>query len=109
MFLLSLQLLTFYKPDMDYLSACAVAPDKQRYMVAAEGTRHYIDIDDCGAYPFENLPHRWDSTDLKCSADTLQQHGNEPWWASGNATPAHHGIQRKRCARILKRSAELGH
>ena len=34
-------------------------PDKRRYAVAAEGPRHYIDIDHYGKYPYDELPRKW--------------------------------------------------
>src|SRR5881227_905612 len=60
-FLLPPQLLTFYKPHINFLSEHAVDPDKRRYMIAAEGPRHYIDIDYYGTFPYTDLPHAWDS------------------------------------------------
>ena len=48
-FLLPPQMMVLYKPNIDFITIHAVDPDKRRYAVAAEGPRHYIDIDHYGA------------------------------------------------------------
>jgi hypothetical protein len=48
-----------YKPNIQFLSDHAVDPDKRRYAIAAEGARHFIDIDRYGTYPFDSLPRTW--------------------------------------------------
>src|SRR3954470_5994158 len=42
-FLLPPQMLIFYKAHIDFIHDHAVDPDKRRYMVSAEGPRHFID------------------------------------------------------------------
>lgn len=54
-------------------------PDKRRYVLVAEGPRHYIDLDHYGAYPFDALPRRRDSAVVRYTEDTLLQHGVVPW------------------------------
>jgi len=51
-FLLPPEMLVLYKPNIEFLSDHAVDPDKRRYAVAAEGPRHYIDMDKYGAFPY---------------------------------------------------------
>lgn len=108
-FLLPPPLLTFYKPHIDFLSEHAVDPDKRRYAVAAEGPRHYIDIDHYGAYPYNNLPRQWDSAVAKFNEDTLLQHGIVPWWVQVMQRRLTAAFKEKDGAKILKLSAELGH
>jgi hypothetical protein len=38
-------MISFYKPNINFISSHAVDPDKRRYAVAEEGPRHYIDLD----------------------------------------------------------------
>ena len=57
-FLLPPEMMVLYKPNIDFLAEHAVDPDKRRYAVAAEGPRHYIDIDHYGKYPFAELPQK---------------------------------------------------
>src|SRR6187397_3729574 len=74
-FLLPPEMIAFYKQNIDFLSEHAVDPDKRRYAVKEEGARHYIDIDHYGTYPFNELPHNWDSAVTKFSIETIQQNG----------------------------------
>jgi hypothetical protein len=79
-FLLPPQMLVFYKKHIDFLAEHSVDPDKRRYAVKEEGSRHYIDIDRYGAYPYDSLPRDWNAAVEKYSEDTLQKHGIVPWW-----------------------------
>jgi hypothetical protein len=60
-------LIGFYKPQLEYISAHAVDPDKRRYAVKLEGPRHFIDLDQYGTSPFEDLPRNWAKAMLKYS------------------------------------------
>lgn len=50
----------WYKPYIDYISDHAVDPDKRRYATKHEAVRHYIDLDQWGAMPFDHVPRSWD-------------------------------------------------
>ncbi len=99
----------FYKPHLEFLAAHAVDPDKRRYALAAEGARHYIDIDHYGAPPFDSLPRRWEAAAAKYTADTLQQHGILPWHIPRMFARLTCAFQERDAGRILQLSAELGH
>lgn len=108
-FLLPPEMLVLYKPNINFLAAHAVDPDKRRYALAAEGARHYIDIDSYGSNAWAVLPQKWDSALAKFSADTLNAHGIVPWWIQtmlGRLTAA---FKEKNQSKILKLSAEIGH
>lgn len=51
-------LIAFYKQNLDYIRDHAVDPDKRRYAVAGEAEKHFIDLDQWGLMPFEQLPRR---------------------------------------------------
>src|SRR5688572_21930361 len=70
-FMLPPGMLVLYKPNIQFISDHAVDPDKRRYAVAAEGARHYIDIDHYGVYPFDSLPRTWPKALEKYGNDTL--------------------------------------
>lgn len=78
-FLLPPQMMVLYKPNIEFLTEHGVDPDKRRYAVAAEGPRHYLDIDHYGKYPYKELPHKWTDAVAKFGADTLQGYGIVPW------------------------------
>ena len=102
-------MLLFYKPHIDFITEHATDPDKRRYAVAAEGARHYIDIDHYGKYPFEQLPHTWKDAVEKFGEDTLTTYGIVPWHIQtmlGRLTKA---FKEKNFSSILKNSTEIGH
>ncbi|THU37159.1 S1/P1 Nuclease [Niastella caeni] len=108
-FMLPPDMLVLYKPNIQFLSDHAVDPDKRRYAVAAEGARHYIDIDHYGTYPFDSLPRTWTKAVEKYGKDTLQKYGIVPWYIQtmlGRLTAA---FKEKDQVKILKLSADIGH
>lgn len=108
-FLLPPEMMLFYKPHIHFLSEHAVDPDKRRYMVAAEGPRHYIDIDQYGAYPYLNLPRKWKEAVGKFSEDSLNEHGIVPWHIQTMLHRLTEAFREKKFSLIMKYSAEIGH
>lgn len=102
-------MLALYKPHIDFISEHAVDADKRRYALAAEGARHYIDIDCYGVYPFDSLPRHWLKALEKFGADTLQAHGILPWWIQTMLRRLTEAFKEKDQAKILKLSADIGH
>jgi hypothetical protein len=108
-FLLPPEMLVLYKPYIDFLAEHAVDPDKRRYAVAAEGPRHYIDMDHYGHYPYDSLPRRWSAAVDRYTEDSVTAHGIVPWWIQimlDRLTKAFAGRDQPA---ILKLSAEIGH
>lgn len=102
-------MMSFYKPNINFISEHAVDPDKRRYAIAAEGPRHFIDIDYYGKYPYPELPHKWKDAIDKFGLDTLETYGIVPWHIQvmlGRLTKA---FKEKDFRSILKNSTELGH
>lgn len=108
-FLLPPEMMVMYKPHIEFLAEHAVDPDKRRYAVAAEGPRHYIDIDHYGAYPYDSLPRNWNEAVAKYSTDTLHKYGIVPWWIHTMLYRLTDAFREKDQAKILKYSAEIGH
>lgn len=108
-FLLPPEMMALYKPNIQYLTEHAVDPDKRRYLIPAEGPRHYIDINYYGHYPFDSLPRKWLMAAAKFSDDTLNKYGIVPWWIQTMLQRLTSAFKEKDEARILKLSAELGH
>ena len=108
-FLLPPQMMMLYKPNLDFITVHAVDPDKRRYAVAAEGPRHYIDIDHYGKYPYTELPRKWKDAVDKFSEDTLNAYGIVPWWVQSMLYRLTDAFKEKNQAKILKLSTELGH
>ncbi|MDQ2863108.1 MAG: zinc dependent phospholipase C family protein [Bacteroidota bacterium] len=108
-FLLPPQMMVLYKPNIEFLTEHAVDPDKRRYAVAAEGPRHYLDIDHYGKYPYKELPHKWNDAVAKFSADTLQAYGIVPWHVQTMLSRLTKAFKEKDFPLIMKNSADIGH
>src|SRR5215210_4761028 len=58
-FTLPPEMIRFYKQHLVYVTENAVNPDKRRYVVKAEGPRHFIDLDVYGDSAQTKLPRAW--------------------------------------------------
>lgn len=67
-FTLPMEMMPFFRENIDFITDHAVDPDKRRYATRHEGVRHYIDLDHWGQYPFPQLPRKW-SEALACHSD----------------------------------------
>lgn len=108
-FLLPPPLLLFYKSHLDYITEHATDADRRRYLVKEEGSRHYIDLDHYGQFPFLSLPRSYREAKECYGEDSLQMHGIVPWqirWSLIHLTEA---FRNKDVKLILKYSADLGH
>lgn len=108
-FLLPPEMMILYKPNIGFLSEHAVDPDKRRYMIKEEGSRHYIDIDQYGRFPFKELPRNWNEAVEKFGEDSIRANGIVPWWIQIMLQRLTKAFKEKDEKRILKLSAELGH
>jgi hypothetical protein len=108
-FLLPPEMLIFYKANIGFLTEHAVDPDKRRYAVAAEGPRHYIDLDHYGQHPYDELPRKWEEAVTKFSEDTLAAHGIGPWWIQIMLARLTNAFRASDKTKILRLSAEIGH
>src|SRR3982751_3001927 len=108
-FLLPPQMLIFYKAHIDFIHDHAVDPDKRRYMVAAEGPRHYVDLDYYGVWPFDSLPRKWEAAVSRYGEDSLRAHGIVPWWIQTMYQRLVRAFRDRNAESILKISAEIGH
>jgi hypothetical protein len=108
-FLLPPEMMVLYKPNINFLSEHAIDPDKRRYAVAEEGPRHYIDINEYGEYPYDNLPRKWEDAEAKFGKDSLMMHGIVPWHVQVMLSRLTAAFREKNFSRIMKNSAEIGH
>ena len=102
-------MMVLFKPHLDHITEHAVDPDKRRYVISAEGPRHYIDMDHYGNYPFDTLPRQWNSAKEKFSEDSLNAHGIVPWWIQVMLAKLTRAFREKDQTHILQYAAELGH
>lgn len=102
-------MMVLYKPNISFISEHAVDPDKRRYAVADEGARHFIDIDNYGAYPYGALPRKWNDAVTKYSKDSLMANGIVPWHVQVMLQRLTAAFKDKDFSRIMKNSADIGH
>lgn len=102
-------MLVLYKPNIKFLEEHAPDPDKRRYAVAAEGPRHFIDIDNYGTYPFPELPRNYKEAVAKYGEKTIQENGIVPWHVQVMLQRLTNAFKQKNFSSILKNSADLGH
>lgn len=108
-FCLPPEMMVLYKPHLEYITVHATDPDKRRYAVAAEGARHYIDIDLFDKPPYAQIPRNWADAVAKYSADSLNRNGILPWHLEKMMAMLTAAFREKDQQRILRLSAELGH
>ena len=108
-FLLPPELIRFYKPQIEFISEHAVDPDKRRYILPDEGSRHFMDMDKYGQFPYDSIPHKWEDAVARFTQDTLKKYGIVPWWVDIMQKRLTAAFREKDPARILKLSAEIGH
>jgi hypothetical protein len=108
-FTLPPEMIWFYKQHLTYVTENAVNPDKRRYRVAAEGPRHFIDLDAYGDSARQQLPATWAAATQKFGADSLSQHGVVPWHLNLVKYQLTEAFRQHDVANILRLSADLGH
>lgn len=108
-FLLPPEMMLLYKTNIIFLSEHAVDPDKRRYAVPEEGPRHYIDIDQYGAYPYNALPRKWEDAVARFGEDSLKRHGIVPWYIQTMLHRLTDAFKAKSFPLVMKASAEIGH
>lgn len=108
-FCLPPEMMVLYKPHLEYISSHATDPDKRRYAVAAEGARHYLDIDALDRPPYRNIPRNWADAVARYTADTLNRNGILPWHLEKMMAVLTRAFREKDQQRILQLSAEIGH
>lgn len=108
-FTLPVEMITFYKHHIRYISEAAVNPDRRRYAVEGEAARHFIDLDAYGDSAAYTLPRYWNEALEKIKEDSLQAHGIVPWHIYRTYFQLRDAFMLKDPAKILKQSAEIGH
>ena len=66
-FTLPEDMLPLFKKEIEFVTEHAVDPDKRRYATKHEAVRHYIDIDQWGTYPYDNVPRKFNEALMRFS------------------------------------------
>ncbi|MEM0940332.1 MAG: zinc dependent phospholipase C family protein [Bacteroidota bacterium] len=108
-FTLPLEMIRFYKQNIQYITEKSVNPDKRRYLIKGEAPRHYIDIDVYGDSAVYKMPRYWKEAVAKYSEDTLKLYGIVPYHVNRVSYRLIEAFKKKDASQILRLSADIGH
>ncbi len=108
-FMLPVEMIGFYKKNIQYITEAAVNPDRRRYAVPEEAPRHYIDLDEYGDSAAYKLPRYWKEAVEKYGEDSLMMHGIVPWHIYRTYFQLKEAFLLKDPDRILRLSSDIGH
>jgi len=97
----------FYKQNTAIIIQKSVAPDQRRYVIEAEGPKHYIDLDD-----YENLdsiPKYWFNAVERFGEETLVERGTVPWSAYFTYKQLITAFKDRNYNKIIIKSCDLAH
>jgi len=108
-FTLPVEMIGFFKENIEYVTEHAVDADKRRYAVDGEAPKHYIDIDHYCSFPHDCVPKNYEEAKAYFSEDTLQAYGTSPWNLEKEYAMMVSSFKSKDPKRILKRCSDFGH
>ena len=108
-FTLPVEMIPFFKKHIVFLADNAVNPDKRRYAVVGEASRHFIDLDAYADTSVATLPRFYKEAVDRYGADTLALHGLVPWQIQLTKYQLTEAFKQRDVRRILRVAADLGH
>lgn len=102
-------MLELYKPHINFLIEHSTDPDKRKSLLKEEHSRHFIDIDHYGSYPYPALPRKWKDAVNSYTEDSLKKYGIVPWYIEKMFFALTESFKEKNLKKILKNSADIGH
>ena len=108
-FSLPVEMIGFFKENIQFITENAVNPDRRRYAVEGEAEKHYIDADVYGDSAVYSLPRYWDQAVEMYGVDTLRAYGIAPWNIYFVQLQLTDAFARKDAKAILRLAADLGH
>lgn len=108
-FSLPIEMVGFFKENIQFITENAVNADRRRYAVEGEAEKHYIDADAYGDSAIFTLPRYWDEAVEIYGEDTLRAYGIGPWNVYQVKRKLTEAFSRKDAKAILRLAADLGH
>jgi hypothetical protein len=108
-FSLPLEMIGFFKENIQFITENAVNPDRRRYAVDGEAEKHFIDADIFGDSAVYKLPRYWDQAVEIFGEDSLRSIGIGPWNVYSVKMNLTEAFIRKDTKSILRLAADLGH
>lgn len=108
-FSLPLEMIGFFKENIQFITENAVNPDRRRYAVEGEAEKHFIDADVYGDSAVYKLPRYWDQAVEIYGEDSLRAYGIGPWNVYKVKMDLTAAFSRRDIKSILRLAADLGH
>lgn len=106
-FTLPEEMMQFYKQNASIIIEKSVAADRRRYVIEAEGPRHYIDLDDYNNV--DSIPKYWFDAVEQYGEETLVGRGIVPWHAYFTFKQLVKAYNERDYDRIITKSSDLAH
>ena len=103
------RLKAFFAAHRKQLAYHSNDPDRWKTDDPGEHSRHYIDIDMYGQYPFEELPRQYDEAIEKFGAETVKERGHVPWRIAEYANKLSEAMKSGNHEKIVQVAAALAH
>ena len=100
-------MMQFYKQNSSTIIENSIAADRRRYVIEAEGSRHYIDLDDYDN--LDSIPKYWFKAVEVYGEETLAERGIVPWHAYFTFRQLVDGFTEGDFERIMSKSSDLAH
>ena len=108
-FSLPVEMIGFFKENIQFITENAVNPDRRRYAVEGEAEKHFIDADIYGDSAVYRLPRYWHQALDMYGEDTLRTYGIGPWNVHQVTLNLTEAFSKKDAKAILRLAADLGH
>ncbi len=108
-FSLPVEMIGFFKENIQFITENAVNPDERRYAVKGEAEKHFIDADVYGDSAVYTLPRYWKEAKATFTEDTLRKYGIAPWNVYFVQQQLTNAFERNDGSAILRLAADLGH
>jgi hypothetical protein len=107
-FTLPLEMVTFFKKNIEYITENSTKPDSRRYSNKKEGAGHYIDLEYYNE--IDSLEkYNWKKISSIVPEDSLYKHGILPWRIIQYKYLLQNAFEKKSYKEIIKYASELGH
>ena len=107
-FTLPLEMVIFFKKNIEYITENSTKPDSRRYSNKKEGAGHYIDLEYYNE--IDSLEkYNWKKISSIVSEDSLYKHGILPWRIIQYKYLLQNAFEKKSYKDIVKYASELGH
>jgi len=108
-FSLPIEMIGFFKENIQFITENSVDPDRRRYAVEGEAEKHFIDADAFGDSAIYQLPRYWEEAIERFGEDSLRSFGIGPWNVYSVKMQLTSAFIRKDPRSILRLAADLGH